>query len=283
MCLVLAGSIAGLAGCRLEPPHHSSDPAGHGIAAFSGAPELKAGGCELQYGAIIRGPREGKRIALVFTAHEFGEGGEVILNELERHRAKASFFLTGDFLRNQAFAALLERLRKSEHQIGPHSDKHLLYCSWEPDRRTLVTREQFESDLKRNISALQKCFPGRPLGYLLPPYEHYNEQIAGWTRGLRFTLINYTPGTRSTADYTGEADRNFVSSNAIFESIIRKEQQHPEGLNGFILLLHLGAGPGRADKFHRRFGELLDYLRGKGYKFVTVEELLPVPISLRNR
>ena len=35
-----------------------------------------------------------------------------------------------------------------------------------------------------------------------------------------------------------------------------------------------GAGPGRADKFATRFGELLDYLAGKGYQFVRVDQLL---------
>ncbi len=48
----------------------------------------------------------------------------------------------------------------------------------------------------------------------------------------------------------------------------------PHGLNGFLLLLHIGAGPKRTDKFHTRFGELLDDLAGKGYQFVRVDELL---------
>jgi len=45
-------------------------------------------------------------------------------------------------------------------------------------------------------------------------------------------------------------------------------------LNGFLLLLHLGSGPGRSDKFHSRFAELLDTLAAKGYRFVGVDELL---------
>src|SRR5207244_1636172 len=96
--------------------------------------------------------------------------------------------------------------------------------------------------------------------YFLPAYEHYNRQIVDWTREENLTLINFTPGTRANADYTGEADANFVSSQAIFESIVRREREDPHGLNGFLLLLHLGSGPGRTDKFHARFGELLDTL-----------------------
>jgi hypothetical protein len=86
--------------------------------------------------------------------------------------------------------------------------------------------------------------------------------------------VNYTPGIRSTADYTGEADTNFVSSQAIFDSILAKEQEDTNGLNGFLLLLHLGSGPSRADKFHPRFGSLMDYLASKEYQFVRADELL---------
>ena len=91
---------------------------------------------------------------------------------------------------------------------------------------------------------------------------------------MSLTLVNFTAGTRSNADYMSEADTNFVSSEIIFNSIIRKEREDPHGLNGFILLLHIGSGPDRADKFSNRFGELLDYLSGKGYQFVRVDELL---------
>jgi hypothetical protein len=87
-------------------------------------------------------------------------------------------------------------------------------------------------------------------------------------------VVNYTPGTRSNADYTSEADTNFVSSRTIFDSIVEREKSDPHGLNGFILLLHIGAGPGRADKFHARFGDLLDYLGNRNYELLRVDELL---------
>ena len=46
--------------------------------------------------AIARGPVADRRLALVFTGHEYAEGGETIVDELARHKAKASFFLTGE-------------------------------------------------------------------------------------------------------------------------------------------------------------------------------------------
>ena len=134
---------------------------------------------------------------------------------------------------------------------------------------------EFQADLESNLKKIERFGVKRPqIRYFLPPYEHYNQEIVDWAKAMGLTVVNFTPGTRSNADYTGEADSNFVSSKVIFDSILRKEQQDPNGLNGFFLLVHIGSGPGRADKFPARFGELLDYLAGKGYGFVRVDELL---------
>jgi len=232
-------------------------------------------GVELREGGIVRGPTSGRRLAIVFTGHSYAEGGETILNELVRHKAKASFFFTGDFLTNADFRPLIKRIVKEGHYLGPHSDKHLLYCPWEGPKKTLVTRAEFESDLESNLRKIEEYGVKRSqIRFFLPPYEHYNQEIADWTKAMGLTLVNLTRGTRSSADYTGEADRNFVPSQVIYESILRKERGDPNGLNGFLLLLHIGSGPGRKDKFPARFGELLDYLAGKGYAFVRIDELL---------
>jgi len=229
-------------------------------------------GCETAHGGIIRGPKDMRRIAVVFTGHGYADGAEAILNELARHHAHGSFFLTGTFLTNHTFKPLVKRMQAEGHYLGPHSDGHLLYCDWDTARKTLVTQAEFRSDLKRNLAKLP-----RPPRYFLPPFEQYNSEIVAWSTDMGLTLINFTPGTRSNADYTGEADANFVSSQKIFDSILKRERDDPHGLNGFILLLHVGSGPGRADKFPARFGELLDTLAGKGYQFVRVDALLEAP------
>jgi peptidoglycan/xylan/chitin deacetylase (PgdA/CDA1 family) len=212
-------------------------------------------------------------LALVFTGHEFAEGAATILDELDRHKGRGSFFLTGDFLAKAEFEPIVRRIVAGGHFLGPHSDKHLLYCDWGPTKRRLVSRETFEADLHANLDKLARFTPRRP-AYFLPPYEHYDAEIARWTAALGMRLVNYTPGTRSNADYTEDAAANFVSSQAIFDSIIRREREDPHGLNGFLLLLHVGAGPKRTDKFHTRFGAMLDHLAAKGYQFVRVDELL---------
>jgi len=230
---------------------------------------------EYREGGIIRGPTSTRKLAVVFTGHGYAEGGETILNELGKHNGKGSFFLTGDFLTNTSFKPLLRRIVKEGHYLGPHSDKHVLYCPWEGPKKTLVTYAEFQSDLERNLGKIERFgVPRGQIRYFLPPYEHYNQEIVDWSNAMGLTLVNFTPGTRSNADYTGEADKNFVPTRTIFDSIISREGKDPHGLNGFMLLVHIGSGPGRTDKLPARFGELLDYLAGKGYEFVRVDTLL---------
>jgi peptidoglycan/xylan/chitin deacetylase (PgdA/CDA1 family) len=110
--------------------------------------------------------------------------------------------------------------------------------------------------------------------YFLPPYEWYNDSIALWTKFLGLQLVNYTPGTLSHADYTTPVDKKYYSSEIIYNSIINYEQSHKSGLNGFILLMHVGTDPKRTDKFYHRLPQLLNYLKQKGYQFKTVNEFL---------
>src|SRR5690606_25358430 len=101
------------------------------LAAVVLAGQAPPPGVELREGAIVRGPVDRKRLALVFTGHEFAEGGDPILDALGARTVRASFFLTGVFLRNEAFAPLVHRMVREGHYVGAHSDEHLLYCPWE--------------------------------------------------------------------------------------------------------------------------------------------------------
>ncbi len=231
---------------------------------------------ETREGGIVRGPVNQKEIALEFTADEFTEGGSPILDQLEKHGVKASFFLTGRCVRQAENRVLVRRMVEGGHYVGPHSDTHPLLCSWEAGKKTLVTKEFFLSDMRRNLAALEACGVQRGAArYFIPPYEWYNGEIALWAGELGLRLVNFTPGTRSTADYTEERATNFASSQEILDSIRRQEQK--EGANGWLLLLHLGAGPGRADKMHNRLGEVIEYFQQRGYQFVRVDKMLDEP------
>ena len=208
---------------------------------------------------------------MVFTGDTFAEGGELVANVLKSKQVDASFFFTGNFFRNPAFESLIKRLKSDGHYLGPHSDRHLLYCSWTNRDSLLVSKDQFTRDLLANFSAMEKFgIKKKNARYFIPPYEWYNDSISKWTTQMGIQLINYSPGTRSTADYTTPDLKNYRSSEEIMQSIKEKEND----LNGFILLLHIGTDPARTDKFYRRLDELIEFLRSRKYEMVRVDELL---------
>jgi peptidoglycan/xylan/chitin deacetylase (PgdA/CDA1 family) len=227
-----------------------------------------------RYGAIIRGDVNRKKLALVFTGDEFGEGAESILNTLKNRKIQAAFFVTGRFVRKARWQSVLKQAIADGHYVGPHSDAHPLYASWEERNESLVTERFFLDDLKKNIAELRGIGALRQTQPILfiPPYEYFNSDQVEWSRKLGVTLFNFTTGSGSNRDYAPEGDPHFVSSQQIFSDILAYERKDPHGLNGFVLLMHLGSG--RKDPLHPRLGALCDEIHKRGYAFERVDQLL---------
>jgi peptidoglycan/xylan/chitin deacetylase (PgdA/CDA1 family) len=225
-------------------------------------------------GAIIRADVATKSIALVFTGDQHGEGAPHILEVLKQRCLRGSFFLTGNFLRDAKLRMHVRRIVADGHYLGPHSDAHPLYCAWHDREKTLVTQSFFKTDLSKNITDLRALGALRPKTpvYFVPPYEWHNRQQVDWARQLGVTVINFTPGSGSNRDYAPEGDPRFVPSQTILRDILAYEQKDPHGLNGFLLLTHVGSG--RRDRFHRLLGPLCDELLLRGYQFERVDNLL---------
>lgn len=229
---------------------------------------------EYYKGAIVRGDTTEKTIYLVFTGHEFADGGPLIINTLKRQGINASFFFTGDFYRNVEFKPYISDLIADGHYLGAHSDKHLLYCDWDKRDSLLLTKQEFNQDLVDNYKEMERfgVSTSQSLFYL-PPYEWYNDSISVWTKELGLQLINYSPGTISHADYTTPEMKNYKNNTEILSSILSYEKTSKNGMNGFILLIHFGVDPDRTEKFYTRLHDVINSLRTAGYQFRTVDAL----------
>jgi len=248
------------------------------LAARTQHPEPQARLCRVfscTEAGIVRGRLDRKEMALIFTGGDFADGGLHIRRVLKEHRVKASFFFTGDFYRSPEKKDLIRGLKADGHYLGPHSDKHLLYCDWDDRGKTLVTREKFRNDILANYRVMQDHgIALQEARYFIPPYEWYNRGIVRWAEELGLVLFNFTPGTASNADYTTPSMPEYRGSETIYNSIINYERSDPHGFNGFILLIHIGTAPERTDKLYTRLDDLLDYLAARGYSLVRVDELL---------
>ena len=242
----------------------------------------KPNGPQVAQGAIIRGDSSVPKITLVFTGHEYNDGLKFITQTLSREKIKAGFFATGLFAEKNS--RQLAALRLAGHYVGPHSYDHLLYADWTKRDSLLVSKEFFMNDLQKNYGVLAPAgLPVEKAPIFLPPYEWYNDSIAAWSASMGITLINYTPGTLSTADYTTPDMPNYRNADTIYQSIMKLARAIPYGLNGYILLMHLGTDPARPDKFYQLLPLLIQQLKTEGYTFIRVDEMIGKPLAAEKK
>lgn len=262
--------------------YSTNEPTMDGTASLSyllsslesaGIHESPVGNSYDSQGALVRRDSKEKKIYLIFSAHDFGEGGFEIEKSLLKYKAKGSFFFTGDFYRNKQYGELIRKLISDGHYLGAHSNHHLLYADWTKRDSTLVSQKEFETDLRGNYEVM-KAFgiESQKAKLFLPPYEWYNKKTVSWIGQMGLTTVNFTPGIRTNADYTTPDMANYRSSEQIMTDLKRFESTDSSNLNGTIILIHLGTSPLRTDKFYSHLDELLEFLKGKGYQFCRLDE-----------
>lgn len=223
-------------------------------------------------GGIIRGDSTQKQVCLVFTAAEWADGAETIIRTLKENRIKGGFFFTGEFY--EKYGDIVKRLLSEGHYVGSHSYGHLLYSSWENPDSMLVSQAEFEADIQKSYQLMadfgieQKDAP-----YFIPPYEHYNERVSAWARQLDLSIINFTPGTGTNADYTiPSMGKSYRSSKELYNRLMNFEKN--KGLNGHFLMIHFGTHPERTDKFYKLLPQIIRTLKHRGYRFVSVPDMM---------
>ena len=243
------------------------------LSALESETKTISGNIIASRGAVVRMDTTQRNIYLCFTAHEFRDGFDTIIKTLDNQQIKASFFLTGDFCRTPGNGKTIQELKAKNHYIGPHSDKHILYCSWENRDSTLVTKNEFINDIEGNYSALKKLgITKTDASVFLPSYEWHNDTIARWTNQMNMKLVNISSGTITNQDWTfPEKGKPYFSSDSLMQNLITYEKRN--GMNGYILLIHPGTDPRRKDKFYLKLDSVITYLKERNYGFHTFSEL----------
>jgi peptidoglycan/xylan/chitin deacetylase (PgdA/CDA1 family) len=221
-------------------------------------------------GAIVRGPQNRPRIAIVFSCRETDDGSAVIMQALREHHAKASFFVSSDFMSWPLNAGFIRGAYAEGHFVGPQSD------DWDEFTK-IGARVNTYGAVEEHLSLLAEAGVSRSeMRFFLPTSDQLNSTVVEHGREYGMSMITGTPGTLSLRTTTGEGAKGYASSQVILESILNRERSGKNGLNGFQLLFQLDSGTRQSDKFYARFAELLDALQNRGYEFVRLDELLKV-------
>lgn len=224
-----------------------------------------------QAGGIIKGNPDKKNITLVFTADQWADGADDIISALKKNKIKGAFFFTGRFF--ELHADVVRRLVADGHYVGSHSYGHLLYAPWENRDSMLITKQQFVDDMRRSYATLARFgITEAKAPFFIPPYEYYNSTVCSWARQMGLRIVNFTPGTGTNADYTIPSMKNYRSSDEIEKRLL--DYEHAHTLNGHFLMIHFGTSPERADKFYKRLPQVIKALRHRGYRFVSLEDMI---------
>lgn len=218
-------------------------------------------------GATVRLNNGSKVIHLIFSADSAFEGAPIIIKALDNNNIKASFFFTGNCLRLKEHENVIKEIISKGHYVGGHSDKHILYAPWDNRQQSLVTKDSLLIDLQKNMQELANFGIGTDqINYYLPPYEWYNKENVEWIEtSSGQTVINFTSGLSTAADYTTPDMKNYRSSNELISQLLFFEEN--QGLNGSIILIHPGTHESRTDKLYLRLNEIITTLKERGYHF----------------
>lgn len=173
-----------------------------------------------------------------------------LLELLDRHSVKATFFFVGDWC--DRYPDAVKRIAATGHELGSHSDTH-------PDM-TKLSREQIEQQLTRSGDKIETLTGVRPTLFRAPSGA-YDDEVVQTARALGWEVIQWS---NDSLDWKG------LSAQEISARVIK------QATPGDIMLFHAGK-PNTA----AALDTVLTELTARGYRFVPVGELIyPAPYTI---
>ncbi len=191
---------------------------------------------------------EGPYIAMTFDDGPGPQTTPRLLDILKERGIKATFFVVGQ---NAAeYPDIMRRMASEGHEIANHS--------WSHPALTKLGTESFRKQIENTNDTIARITGKRPV-LMRPPY--------GATSSLLNKRLSEEYGLKVILWSVDPLDWRYRNSNRVYSFIVQNTQP------GSIILTHdihattVAAMP-----------ETLDALSGKGYKFVTVSELIAMEV-----
>ncbi|WP_018130164.1 polysaccharide deacetylase family protein [Effusibacillus pohliae] len=193
-------------------------------------------------------PTDQKVIALTFDDGPNPRYTPQILDLLKQHHAKATFFVTG--LRVQKYPELAKREVLEGHELGNHTYSH-------PSMRQ-ISSEKLQDELTKANQVINHV-TGQQTHLFRPPGGHYDETIVNTAKQAGYMVVMWS---------WDQDTRDWGRPGA--EKIVRTVLSNIH--NGDIVLFHDHGG--NRNQTIAALREILPELQQRGYRFVTISELL---------
>jgi len=226
---------------------------------------------------LIRARRGGRQVLLTFDGGSSANATPAILDTLRGAGIRATIFLTGEFIRR--YPELVRRMSEEGHVIGNHtlSHPHLTTYSFDGRHRTLtgVGREFLQGQLRQTGEAFFRVTGEELRPYWRAPFGEYNREILRWAAEVGYRHVYWSPRL-DTLDWV--ADRRsplYRRPEQILGRILSQADREQDGIDGGIILMHLGTERPGEQSAHSILGSLISRLRERGYSFTDVQSAWP--------
>ncbi|MCK5236337.1 MAG: polysaccharide deacetylase family protein [Deltaproteobacteria bacterium] len=229
---------------------------------------------------IINASTDRSEITLTFDGGAHSGDTMEILRILRKRGIKTTIFLTGRFIEQNP--GLVKIMYFDGHEIANHTLTHSHLTDFSKQYRHItlpnVTKEFIQEELIET-AAIYNRVTGREMAPLWrAPYGEVNSEIRAWALEAGFmhigwTYDNETRTSLDTLDWVFDKKSRIYRSNTEMQNRIMKFANTSTGLDGGIVLMHLGTQR-TTDKLVTKLPEIIDSLISRGYKIVKVSELI---------
>lgn len=188
---------------------------------------------------------EEKKIAISFDAAWGAEDFQKIMEVLDKHQIRTTFFMTGEWV--EKYPECVKMLVEKGHDLGNHSATH-------PDMTQLSKEKQKEQIL--GVHNAVKELTGYEMELFRPPYGAYNNEVVRTCYELGYYPVQWSVDSLDWKDLSAS-------------EIINKVCNHKALANGAIILCHNGA-----KHTAEALDEMLTNLKNQGYEIVPISELI---------
>ena len=188
---------------------------------------------------------ESNKIAISFDAAWGAEDFNQIIEILDKHKVKTTFFMTGEWV--EKYPDCVKTLVEKGHDLGNHSATH-------PDMTTLSKEEQI-GQIQEEHNAV-KTLTGYEMELFRPPYGAYNNEVIRTCYELGYYPMQWSC---DSLDWQGHDAA----------TIIRNVCENKNLKSGAIILCHNGA-----EHTAEALDEMLTNLKNQGYDLVPISELI---------
>lgn len=186
-----------------------------------------------------------KKISISFDAAWGAEDFNQIMEILDKHNVKTTFFMTGEWV--EKYPECVKILAEKGHDLGNHSATH-------PDMTKLSKEKQKEQI--RKVHDAVKTLTGYEMELFRPPYGAYDNTVIRTCYEMNYYPVQWNVDSLDWKDLSAS-------------EIVNKVCNHKSLGNGAIILCHNGA-----KHTAEALDEMLTNLKNQGYEIVPISQLI---------